>query len=70
MPPPNGCSVKFAAEGWRCATMSDMTTPRISNEPDLLETGDRVRQRDLPYPGPGGARFTRPMHVRLLHKTC
>lgn len=29
----------------------------------------RVRLRYLPHQGPGGARFTRPMHVRLLRKT-
>lgn len=31
---------------------------------------ERVRLRYLPHQGPGGARFTRPMHVRLLRKTC
>lgn len=31
---------------------------------------ERVRRRYLPHQGPGGARFTRPMHVRLLRKTC
>lgn len=30
---------------------------------------ERVRQRYLPHQGPAGARFTRPMHVRLLRKT-
>jgi SAM-dependent methyltransferase len=29
---------------------------------------DRVRQRYAPHQGEGGARFTRPMHVRLLRK--
>ncbi len=31
---------------------------------------ERVWLRYLPHQGPGGARFTRPMHVRLLRKTC
>ncbi len=30
----------------------------------------RVQLRYMPHQGPGGARFTRPMHVRLLRKTC
>lgn len=30
---------------------------------------ERVRSRYMPHQGPGGARFTRPMHVRLLRKT-
>ena len=30
---------------------------------------ERVRLRYTPHQGPGGARFTRPMHVRLLRKT-
>jgi len=31
---------------------------------------ERVRLRYMPHQGPDGARFTRPMHVRLLRKTC
>lgn len=31
---------------------------------------ERVRLRYTPHQGPGGARFSRPMHVRLLRKTC
>ncbi len=30
----------------------------------------RVRLRYLPHQGPDGARFTRPMQVRVLRKTC
>jgi hypothetical protein len=31
---------------------------------------ERVRLRYLPHQGPVGARFTRPMHVRLLRMSC
>jgi SAM-dependent methyltransferase len=31
---------------------------------------ERVRLRYMPHQGPGGARFTRPMCVRLLRKSC
>lgn len=31
---------------------------------------ESVRLRYLPHQGPSGARFTRPMRVRLLRKTC
>ncbi len=31
---------------------------------------ERVRLRYLPHQGSDSARFTRPMHVRRLRKTC
>lgn len=31
---------------------------------------ERVRSRYMPHQDAGGARFARPMHVRLLRKTC
>ncbi len=59
MPPPNGCSARFAAEPWRCANVHDMTIPLITNELDFLETLVPRADANLVEAGCGAAHLAR-----------
>jgi hypothetical protein len=77
---PPSCNSNSVDESGRRANIGGMATSLITNERALLETlvplGDdeamveRVRSGYMPHQGHSGARFTRPMHARLLRKTC
>lgn len=47
-----------------------MMRPTFADHDIDAAMAERVRLRYLPHQGPVSARFTRPMHVRLLRKTC